>query len=310
MNQQVELLQDLLARVQRNRARMSGIAQSERTLAFKVTDAPIEPESTIELSPRKAVAPQVDGGEEIIDLVHPTSIPPAVAEVKPEDDFSSVVPQTEKFATTGSLDKRDLAEALPPSMAPAPAASHVDKLEDDFSSVAPVSIAPPAATGSSYSSEDDFSSVAPVSVVPSAPHVVESTGFNKTMDAPAETRLAGEPAEKTDGTLELVSISAAPVTKPRDEDELEEIVNTDTASKYPAMPAEMEYRTSESAGHEDKTVVARVSFLSTEPPEQRTFQKTARASDDVVVVTDKSSTAKLWTVDAVLQRALGFAKKS
>ena len=309
MGNQVQILEELLARVQRNRMNMDAASLGARKLdrAVEMPSAASEKDGS---GSAEAVLPE---HAEIIDLVNPTSVAP-----------DSPVP-------SGAGER--------PALQTAPVASTTDQEvrgEDDFSSVAPASVAPvpaaPVPAGKPRErAEDDFSSVAPTSAAPAPP--VELPPSMAPVDIAAErndpfavksepvapplpvpSKMPQRTSEADSDTLDVIPPSMLPDAEPAvyrgkadsgpDEDELE-LVNTDTASMHPGMP---QATTSLAALHASASQGARPEGPSPEQIEKRSFEREAVASGEIVQMPGAMPEPKSWTIEAVLRRAWQLGK--
>ena len=278
MENQVQQLEELLARVKRNRARMatkSGAAGG-RLVAPTVAMADTTPTAEAD-----SAESDVDSEAAVIDLVHPTNPPDSPVMLKSEDDFSSVAPVSVAPATAAMDDEADeaeISEALPPSMAPA----------EPIASVA----------------EDDFSSVAPVSIAPEAPQVPE-----KSATAVAKVELVSMAIPPSMLPNAEPSPSLSTPEDADDSDELE-IVNSDTASMNPGMPYEAASYAVGEGEEDEQQPSAEVVTPGKEKLENRTFQQSALASAEVVAVRNNLPKQKSYTINAVLHRAWQLGKNA
>ena len=285
MENQVQILEDLLARVQRNRLKMDTGSQGHRRwddVVGKSTAAPVGVQE-------QDMGASVSGGSDVIDLVNPTSVPPAAiayeSDERPTRQSAAIAPD----ADTGMTNEDDFSSVAPVSVAPAIPA---DAADDDIAAELPHSMVPVDVTAGS---QNDFSSVSHDSVETIRPSVPLGS------------------ADVESDTLDVIPPSMLPVSEPQmtageassamDEDELE-LVNTDTASMHPGIPQgspSMEALHAVSASDTPDTV-------SSESEETRSFESTATASGDIVHVSEKLPQPKSWAISAVLHRAWSLGK--
>jgi hypothetical protein len=308
MENQVRILEDLLARVQRNRLKMDTVSQGHRRwddVVGKSTAAAIDKDQDMGAS--------VSGGSDVIDLVNPTSVPPSAAAYESEER-----PTRQSAAISPDVDDRmtnedDFSSVAPVSVAPASGVNSQAPEEDDFSSVAPVSVAPatPADTA-----DDEIAAELPHSMVPVDVTAGSQNDFSSVSHDSVEKNRPSVSLGSTDvesDTLDVVPPSMLPVSEPQmatgeassavDEDELE-LVNTDTASMHPGIPQgtpSMEALHAVSTSSTPDTV-------SLESAETRSFESTATASGDIVHVSEKLPEPKSWAISAVLHRAWSLGK--
>jgi hypothetical protein len=309
MENQVQILEDLLARVQRNRLKMDTASQGHRRWDDVVGKSAA---AAVEVQERD-MGVSVSGGSDVIDLVNPTSVPPSAVAYKSDE-----IPTRQSAAIAPDVDNRmtnedDFSSVAPVSVAPASGVNSQGPEQDDFSSVAPVSVAPAT---SADTADDDIAAELPHSMVPVDVTAGSRNDLSSVSHDSAEKIRSSVPlraAEVEADTLDVVPPSMLPVSEPQmasgetssavDEDELE-LENTDTASMHPGIPhgtPSMEALHAVSTADTPDTV-------SPESAETRSFESTATASGDIVHVSQKLPEPKSWAISAVLHRAWSLGK--
>ncbi|MBN2716408.1 MAG: hypothetical protein JXX14_11175 [Deltaproteobacteria bacterium] len=287
MENQVQQLEELLARVRRNRARMAAEGHGSGGLGARWNQG--GPEAAMPVQEASMESDVAVDDSDVIDLVHPTSLPPSAYAERDEDDFSSVAPVSVAPAARDFEDRTHEADfssvAPPPSIAPAPAT-------DDLTAELPPSMAP--SSPESNVVEDDFSSVAPVSVAPVA------ADFDS---AERETVSASDDADIPPSMLPVAAIDRAAVSLDNDSADELEIEDSDTVSVHAGSPLETAARVAQKVVQNDApaTPVA---------PEVRTFQQTAVATANIVSIENTLPQQKNYSVEDVLQRAWRLGKKA
>ncbi len=302
MENQVQILEDLLARVQRNRLKMDTVSQGHRRWDDVVGKSAA---AAVEVQERD-MGVSVSGGSDVIDLVNPTSVPPSAVAYKSDE-----IPTRQSAAIAPDVDNRmtnedDFSSVAPVSVAPASGVNSQESEEDDFSSVAPVSVAPAT---SADTADDDIAAELPHSMVP----VDVTAGSQNDSAEKIRSSVPLRAVEVEADTLDVVPPSMLPMSEPQmasgeassavDEDELE-LENTDTASMHPGIPhgtPSMEALHAVSTANTPDTV-------SPESVETRSFEGTATASGDIVHVSQKLPEPKSWAISAVLHRAWSLGK--
>lgn len=269
MSTQVMRLEELLNRVQTNRVKMER-QFTERQTRRRSLAAPLEVSDDATTTPLPHIDDRAGGAKvpmdsEVIELVNPTSIPPAIAQPKSEDDFSSVVPVSNPAPSP--------VEEMPADSISGAAMSAVElstpgkvALEAD---VAPEFLSPevvsssvlPAASGpleSVIPSAEVFSE-APLSVMPISPPV---------------------PIEPEDSSFAA------------DEDELDLVDSDSVETLESSAPVQAGMLETELQAISQRTVeFSRESFVAS-----------ASATGPVVTMSGEIQ-PKTWTLNAVLERA-------
>ena len=277
MQNQVQQLEELLARVKRNRARMAAESSAGRSVSRSVVSMGAPPVADIE--PEEA---DIETEASVIDLVHPTSVAPTPDLTRPEDDFSSVAPVSAAPAAAAPIEEEvDVSAELPLSMSPEmPSAS---RSEDDFSSVAPVSAAPEAPA--TNVAEDAAAAVEiPPSMLPD--------------EAPAAPLTGADESDESD-ELELVNTDTASMNPGMPQD----------AASY-AMDEQGDEQPQHATGAISQAGAPEVEAVTDEQLEIKTYQRTASASGEVVDIKNKMPRQKSYTIDAVLNRAWQLGKNA
>lgn len=306
MENQVQILEDLLARVQRNRLKMDAVSQGNR----RWDDVAGKSSAAAHEAPQRDVDVSVSGGSDVIDLVNPTSVPPSAAAYeggeRPTRQSAAIAPDVSE----STRNEDDFSSVAPVSVAPASIVNSQAPGEDDFSSVAPVSVAPVAPADTA---DDDITAALPPSMVPADITAGIQNDFSSSISDSVEKIGSSVPlgaAEVESDSLDVVPPSMLPVSEPHmasgeassavDEDELE-LVNTDTASMHPGIPQGTPSLEALHAANAPETIPP-------ESAESRTFESTATASGDIVQMSEKLPEPKSWAIAAVLHRAWSLGK--
>lgn len=295
MSAEVQRLEELLSRVQRNRIRLE---QAGATRRGKHSEAVASVVATEEASRHEE---EFDDSQDVIDLVNPTSVvPPRVAAVD-ESDFSSVAPvseapaavgpsvETESVEVDGFSDQRETIEDPTAAMAASEISEDDDVSETDFGSVAPASIIPEpeiiTSTGSAVG--------APVEVPLEVDIQVDDTGLVAGGEEAEELELVDTESQElglTDAApLEVASSSAQPVSTPI-ADPFVEVVSRPTNP----TASDAENATQQQASNDG---IADSAALS-----RQSFDVSSTVSSPIVTITGATS-QKSWAIGAVLQRA-------